>query len=125
MEYACHQPIRISLCIDFNTDKALKALVVKHLHRRLQCNIAFTMASVRALRALHKPSKLSTSPSYPHSTSLYNKKKEPSASLRALFVRAKGLEPPRLTAPDPKSGLATITTRPPAFFRNAKVAYFL
>ena len=27
--------------------------------------------------------------------------------IKALFVRAKGLEPIRLTAPDPKSGLAT------------------
>ena len=26
---------------------------------------------------------------------------------RFLLVRAKGLEPPRLTAPDPKSGAAT------------------
>lgn len=29
-----------------------------------------------------------------------------------LFVRTKGIEPPRLSAPDPKSGAATITPRP-------------
>lgn len=125
MEYACHQPIRISLCIDFNTDKALKALVVKHLHRRLQCNIAFTMASVRALRALHKPSKLSTSPSYPHSTSLYNKKKEPSASLRAFLCGRRDSNPHASRHQILSLAWLPITTRPPAFFRNAKVAYFL
>jgi hypothetical protein len=27
--------------------------------------------------------------------------------MRAFFVRLKGLEPPRLSAPDPKSGAAT------------------
>lgn len=29
-----------------------------------------------------------------------------------FFVRMKGLEPPRLTAPDPKSGAAAITPHP-------------
>ena len=33
------------------------------------------------------------------------KKREPAVVL--FFVRAKGLEPPRLSAPDPKSGLST------------------
>jgi hypothetical protein len=29
-----------------------------------------------------------------------------------FFVRVKGLEPPRLSAPDPKSGAAAITPHP-------------
>ena len=33
-------------------------------------------------------------------------------SLKIVFVRMKGLEPPRLAAPDPKSGAATITPHP-------------
>ena len=37
---------------------------------------------------------------------------------RFLSVRMKGLEPPRLSAPDPKSGAAAITPHPR--FRNAK-----
>lgn len=37
-------------------------------------------------------------------------------------VRTKGLEPPRLSAPDPKSGAATITPRPR--FEFAKILTF-
>ncbi len=40
---------------------------------------------------------------------LVNKK---SRFLAAFFVRMKGLEPPRLAAPDPKSGAAAITPHP-------------
>ena len=38
------------------------------------------------------------------------------------FVRVKGLEPPRLTAPDPKSGAAT-NYATPASFAFAKVVF--
>ncbi len=34
-------------------------------------------------------------------------KKNPERNVRDFFVRKKGLEPPRLAAPDPKSGAAT------------------
>ena len=37
-------------------------------------------------------------------------------------VRAEGLEPPYLTAPDPKSGVSTNFTTP-AFFGTAKVGF--
>ena len=36
--------------------------------------------------------------------------------IKALFVRAKGLEPPRLSAPDPKSGLSTNFNTPATVF---------
>lgn len=36
-----------------------------------------------------------------------HKKKETVLLEQSLFVRLKGLEPPRLAAPDPKSGAAT------------------
>ncbi len=36
-----------------------------------------------------------------------NKKTDESEELICYFVRLKGLEPPRLSAPDPKSGAAT------------------
>ena len=39
------------------------------------------------------------------------------------MVRMGGLEPPRLTPPDPKSGAATITPHP-RFFEGAKVQFF-
>ena len=41
-----------------------------------------------------------------------------------LFVRAKGIEPIRLAAPDPKSGLST-NFNTPAYFGNANVQQFL
>lgn len=40
-----------------------------------------------------------------------------------IFVRLKGLEPPRLSAPDPKSGVATNYTTAAAY-RGAKVCVF-
>ena len=36
--------------------------------------------------------------------------------IKALFVRAKGLEPIRLSAPDPKSGLSTNFNTPATVF---------
>ena len=36
-----------------------------------------------------------------------HKKKPPWSSFSIMIVRMKGLEPPRLTTPDPKSGAAT------------------
>ena len=36
--------------------------------------------------------------------------------IKALFVRAKGIEPIRLTAPDPKSGLSTNFNTPADFY---------
>ena len=36
--------------------------------------------------------------------------------IKALFVRAKGIEPIRLTAPDPKSGLSTNFNTPATVF---------
>ncbi len=36
-----------------------------------------------------------------------NKKTDESEEFICFFVRLKGLEPPRLSAPDPKSGAAT------------------
>ena len=41
-----------------------------------------------------------------------------------MFVRMKGLEPPRLTPPDPKSGAAT-NYATSAFFRAANIVFFL
>ena len=44
-----------------------------------------------------------------------NKKEEPFQV--PLFVRAKGLEPPRLAAPDPKSGAAANYATPACVFK--------
>ena len=41
----------------------------------------------------------------------------------SFFVRAKGIEPIRLSAPDPKSGLST-NFNTPATFGNAKIRLF-
>ena len=37
--------------------------------------------------------------------------------IKALFVRAKGIEPIRLSAPDPKSGLSTNFNTPATVFK--------
>ena len=51
-----------------------------------------------------------------------NKKKQPISELLSLGVRMKGLEPPRLAAPDPKSGAAAITPHPHLISnRDAKI----
>ena len=49
--------------------------------------------------------------------------------IKALFVRAKGIEPIRLSAPDPKSGLSTNFNTPATIFhlslkRTANVLHF-
>ena len=47
------------------------------------------------------------------------------AGLEPAFVRKKGLEPPRLAAPDPKSGAATnYATSALGFLQAAKIALF-
>ena len=40
--------------------------------------------------------------------------------IKALFVRAKGIEPIRLSAPDPKSGLSTNFNTPATVFKVKK-----
>ena len=40
--------------------------------------------------------------------------------IKALFVRAKGIEPIRLSAPDPKSGLSTNFNTPATVFKREK-----
>ena len=52
-----------------------------------------------------------------------NKKKNPSQS--SFFVRMKGLEPPRLSALDPKSSAATNYATSAWKIGNAKVQLFL
>jgi hypothetical protein len=42
-----------------------------------------------------------------------------------VFVRLKGLEPPRLSAPDPKSGAATNYATAASFNSGAKIHSFL
>jgi hypothetical protein len=51
--------------------------------------------------------------------------KKPKAPFYGAFVRMKGLEPPRLSAPDPKSGAAAITPHPHLFLKNKEAFYCL
>ncbi len=51
------------------------------------------------------------------------KRKSDLSTRRSRLVRAKGIEPIRLSAPDPKSGLST-NFNTPADFENANVRYF-
>ncbi len=53
---------------------------------------------------------------------VYNKKEERKAP---LFVRMKGLEPPRLTAPDPKSGAAANYATSALFNLEGKYSLFI
>ena len=46
-------------------------------------------------------------------------------SNNSLFVRAKGIEPIRLSAPDPKSGLSTNFNTPAKVFLNEKADFHL
>ena len=45
--------------------------------------------------------------------------------IKALFVRAKGIEPIRLSAPDPKSGLSTNFNTPAKRYLNEKADFHL